>query len=50
MDEITDLFANGDINAIPVVSEGKVKGLITKTSIIQGIAEWGQKKDVNKIE
>lgn len=50
MSEITDLFANKDVNAIPVVGEGKVRGLITKASIIQGIAEWGQKRGVNRDE
>jgi osmoprotectant transport system ATP-binding protein len=47
MGEITDLFANKDVNAIPVVGEGKVRGLITRASIIQGIAEWGHKREVN---
>ncbi len=47
MAEITALFANGSVNAVPVVEKGKIKGLITKTSIIQGISEWGNKKGVN---
>lgn len=50
MSEITELLANSSVNAIPVVGEGKVRGLITKASIIQGIAEWGQKQEVNSGE
>lgn len=45
--EIADLFSNKEVNAIPVIGEGKVRGLITKASIIQGIAEWRHKKVVN---
>jgi osmoprotectant transport system ATP-binding protein len=50
MGEIADLFTNQNINAVPVVGGGKLKGLITKSSIIQGIAEWDQNKGVNKDE
>ncbi len=45
--EIADLFSNKEVNAVPVIGEGKVRGLITKASIIQGIAEWRHKKVVN---
>lgn len=50
MDEVADLFTAKNVNAIPVVDEGKVKGLITRSSIIQGIAEWGHKKGVDENE
>ncbi len=50
MSEITDLFSSKNANAIPVVGEGRVRGLITRASIIQGIAEWGQKKGANEGE
>lgn len=47
MGEIAELFAQKDVNAIPVIGEGKIRGLITKSSIIQGIAQWKQNKGVN---
>ncbi|MEA4987875.1 MAG: betaine/proline/choline family ABC transporter ATP-binding protein [Anaerovorax sp.] len=42
--EVADIFTNRDINAIPVVTDGKLSGVITRTSLIRGIAEWEQKK------
>lgn len=48
--EVADLFTNRDINAIPVVNEGKLSGVITRTSLIRGIAEWEQKKGVSEDE
>ena len=50
MNEIANLLSAPDVNAIPVVSEGKLKGLITKASIVRGIAEWKHKKEVNDLE
>lgn len=50
MGEIANLFSDPSVNVIPVVGEGKLKGIITKTSIIRGIAEWKHKKEVNGLE
>lgn len=50
MGEIVDLFTEQDVNAVPVVGEGKLRGLITRASIIRGIAEWEHKKEVNGLE
>lgn len=48
--EITELFAGEKVNAVPVVSEGKVRGLLTRASIIQGIADWDRRKEAGTDE
>lgn len=38
--EIADIFSTQGVYTLPVVQEGQLIGLITKSSLIRGIAEW----------
>jgi osmoprotectant transport system ATP-binding protein len=42
--EIAELFSDQGIATIPVVNEGKLIGIITRSSMIRGIAEWEQQR------
>lgn len=50
MGEIAVLFQDPTVDAVPVVGEGRLRGIITKTSIVRGIAEREHQKDVNILE
>ncbi|QDI90761.1 ATP-binding cassette domain-containing protein [Salicibibacter halophilus] len=40
--EIADIFTNEGIHHLPVTSDNQLIGLITRSSMIRGIAEWEQ--------
>lgn len=42
MSEVADYFATEGVTTLPVVHEEQIAGLITRTSMIRGIAEWEQ--------
>lgn len=42
--EIAEFFSNQGITTLPVVNEDKLIGIITRSSMIRGIAEWEQQR------
>lgn len=42
MAEVAELFTTKDIRTLPVVDKDILKGIITRSSMIRGIAEWEQ--------
>lgn len=42
MSDVAEQFTNLEIRTLPVVEDGKLQGVITRSSMIRGIAEWEQ--------
>lgn len=40
--DVAEIFDNSTINAIPVVDDGKLTGVVTRSSMIRGLAKWEQ--------